>query len=68
VIDQPGYGDSNGFFSVYANGYFHYRTFSKNQKLKFVIVVNRYDLYGIAESLKNTIFSFISSFKDYKII
>lgn len=68
MIDQPGYGDSNGFYKIYSNGYFHYRTFSKNQKLKFILVVNKHDLEGIAENLKSTIFNFISSFNKYDLL
>ena len=48
VLDQPGYGDTYGFHRVFSNGYFHYRTFSKTPKLKFVLTVSKTDLTGTA--------------------
>lgn len=48
VLDQPGYGDTYGFHRIFSNGYFHYRTFSKTPKLKFVLAVSRHDLTGTA--------------------
>jgi len=46
VLDQPGYGDTYGFYRVFSNGYFHYRTFSKTPKIKFVLAVTKFDLTG----------------------
>ena len=48
VLDQPGYGDTYGFHRIFSNGYFHYRTFSKTPKLKFVLAVSANDLSGTA--------------------
>ena len=48
VLDQPGYGDTYGFHRIFSNGYFHYRTFSKTPKLKFVLAVSKTDLTGTA--------------------
>lgn len=44
LLDQPGYGDNYGFHRVLSNGYFHYRTFSKTPKLKFIVAVDRKEL------------------------
>lgn len=44
VLDQPGYGDSYGFHRILSNGYFHYRTFSKTPKLKFILAFKKSDL------------------------
>jgi len=40
ILDQPGYGDTYGFHRIFSNGYFHYRTFSKTPKLKFILAFN----------------------------
>lgn len=48
VLDQPGYADTFGFHRIFSNGYFHYRTFSKTPKLKFILAVSRQDLSGTA--------------------
>ena len=37
LIDTPGYGDTEGFYRIFANGYFHYRVFSRTPKMKFII-------------------------------
>ena len=46
VLDQPGYGNTYGFHRIFSSGYFHYRTFSKTPKLKFVLTIWRNDLSG----------------------
>lgn len=66
ILDQPGYGDSYGFHRIFSNGYFHYRTLSKTPKLKFLVVLERKDLSGVAEKLKKVIFLFINSFTPYE--
>lgn len=48
LLDQPGYGDSYGFHRIFSNGYFHYRTFSKTPKLKFILAFSKDDLNGTA--------------------
>lgn len=65
VLDQPGYGDSYGFHRIFSNGYFHYRSFSKTGKIKFVLTFSQADLLGSALIFKNTIFNFINSFNKY---
>ena len=66
LLDQPGYGDTYGFHRIFSNGYFHYRTFSKTPKLKFILAVSRHDLTGTAEKFKKTIACFINTFKDWE--
>jgi len=68
VLDQPGYGDTYGFHRIFSNGYFHYRTFSKTPKLKFIVVIWMNDLRGTAEKFKKTIFNFISSFVNWDLV
>ena len=48
ILDQPGYGDTYGFHRIFSNGYFHYRTFSKTPKLKFILAFKKVDLEGTA--------------------
>ena len=68
LLDQPGYGDTYGFHRIFSNGYFHYRTFSKTPKLKFILAVSRHDLTGTAEKFKKTIAYFINTFNDWEKI
>lgn len=65
LLDQPGYGDTYGFHRIFSNGYFHYRTFSKTPKLKFILAFKKVDLEGTAEKFKNTIKYFIETFTKY---
>lgn len=44
VVDLPGYGDTYGFHRIFSNGYFHYRSFSKAAKIKFVITFTFNDM------------------------
>ena len=67
-MDQPGYGDTYGFHRIFSNGYFHYRTFSKTPKLKFILAINYNDLRGTAEKFKKTINNFINAFADWETI
>lgn len=62
VLDQPGYGDSYGFHRIFSNGYFHYRTFSKTPKLKFILAFKKVDLEGTGEKFKATVEYFINTF------
>lgn len=39
LLDAPGYGDSEGCQRIISNGYFHYKLFSKIQKMKFLITI-----------------------------
>ena len=41
VLDQPGYGDGYGFQRIFSNGYFHYRTYSKTPRLKFILAFKK---------------------------
>jgi hypothetical protein len=65
LLDQPGYGDTYGFHRIFSNGYFHYRTFSKTPKLKFILAIDYNDLKGTAEKFKSTIFKFINAFVNW---
>lgn len=48
LIDTPGYGDSNGIIKIIANGYYHYKLYSRIENMKFIICVDRADLNGTA--------------------
>jgi hypothetical protein len=65
ILDQPGYGDTYGFHRIFSNGYFHYRTFSKTKKLKFVLAIWMNDLRGTAEKFRFTIRNFIDTFTNW---
>lgn len=67
-MDQPGYGDTYGFHRIYSNGYFHYRTFSKTPKLKFILAFKKDDLTGTGEYFKRTITNFINTFNNWEEI
>ena len=66
ILDQPGYGDTYGFHRIFSNGYFHYRTFSKTPKLKFILAVKKSELSDTGGQFINTIQLFIGSFARYK--
>jgi hypothetical protein len=68
ILDQPGYGDTYGFHRIFSNGYFHYRTFSKTPKLKFILAIWMNDIRGAAEKFKKTIFNFVNSFNNWEDI
>jgi hypothetical protein len=63
ILDCPGYSDSKGCFMVIANGYFHYRIFSKVKNLKFVITFDYKQFEGVFDKPKNTLIEFFMSFK-----
>ena len=65
MLDQPGYGDTYGFHRVFSNGYFHYRTFSKTPKLKFVLAISKNDLSDTGDKFKKTILNFVNSFNSW---
>ena len=65
VIDLPGYGDTYGFHRIFSNGYFHYRSFSKTSKIKFVITFAYQDMEANAARFKSTIKNFFNTFKNY---
>nr|BAJ99091.1 predicted protein [Hordeum vulgare subsp. vulgare] len=68
LLDQPGHGDSYGFHRIFSSGYFHYRTFSKTPRLKFILAFKKDDLRGTAEKFKGTISNFINTFSNYKTV
>lgn len=49
---------------VIANGYFHYRIFSKLKNLKFVITIDYSHMSGVYDKPVNTLFEFLMSFKN----
>jgi len=63
LIDTPGYGDSDGMIRIIANGYYHYKLYSRIENMKFIICVDRADLNGTANNFIQTILEFTSSFK-----
>lgn len=65
LLDQPGYGDTYGFHRILSNGYFHYRSFSKTPKLKFILAFNKNEMKGTAKYFRETVLKFINSFIDY---
>jgi hypothetical protein len=65
LLDQPGYGDTYGFHRILSNGYFHYRSFSKTPKLKFILAFNKNEMKGTAKYFRETVTKFINSFVNY---
>lgn len=53
---------------VIANGYFHYRIFSKVRNLKFVITFDYAFMSGVYDKPTNTLTEFLRSFKNLKQI
>lgn len=53
---------------VIANGYFHYRIFSKVRNLKFVITIDSDHMSGVYDKPSNTLVEFLMSFKNLKQI
>lgn len=51
IIDTPGYGDSDGILKILANGYFHYRLYSKIQNMKFIVCFDSDDLKKTAKDV-----------------
>jgi hypothetical protein len=68
ILDCPGDSDSKGCHMVIANGYFHYRIFSKVINLKFVITFDYKHMSGVFDKPKNTLIEFLTSFKNLKEI
>ena len=65
VIDTPGYGDTYGVLRILANGFYHYRLYSKVQNMKFILCFEQDHISGTCEKFIDTIVKFTSSFKDY---
>lgn len=65
VIDTPGYGDTYGVLRILANGYFHYRLYSRVKNMKFILCFDANELRNTADRFVNTITEFSSYFKDY---
>ncbi len=65
MIDTPGYGDTNGMLTILANGFYHYRLYSKVQNMKFIICFDAIQLQNTSIEFINTIKQWTSSFKDY---
>lgn len=65
VIDTPGYGDSYGVLRILANGYFHYRLYSKVKNMKFILCFDWAHISNTAEKFIDTIVQFTSYFKNY---
>jgi hypothetical protein len=68
ILDCPGYSDSKGCFMVIANGYFHYRIFSRVRNLKFVVTFDYRHFEGVFDKPKNTLVEFLMSFRDFPAI
>jgi hypothetical protein len=65
ILDCPGYSDSKGCHMVIANGYFHYRIFSKVKNLKFLITFDYSHMSGVYDKPTNTLVEFLLSFKNF---
>jgi GTP-binding protein EngB required for normal cell division len=65
VIDTPGYGDTYGILRILANGFYHYRLYSKVQNMKFILCIDQSHIRGTCEKFLDTIMKFTSSFKNY---
>ena len=68
ILDCPGYSDSKGCHLVIANGYFHYRIFSKVRNLKFVITIDYAHMSGVYDKPVNTLIEFLISLKNFSQI
>ena len=65
VVDTPGYGDTYGVLKILANGFFHYRLYSKIQNMKFIVCFDTISLKNTGKDVVETIVNFTKSFKDY---
>lgn len=68
VIDTPGYGDSKGILKILANGFFHFRLYSKIKNMKFLICFDFIHLKNTFKEVVETIIQFTKSFKNYSDI
>lgn len=65
VIDTPGYGDTYGILRILANGFYHYRLYSKVQNMKFILCIDQRNIRGTCEKFIDMIVKFTLSSKDY---
>jgi len=65
VVDTPGYGDTDGVLKILANGFFHYRLYSKIQNMKFIVCFDSISVKNTGKDAIDTIVQFTKSFKDY---
>lgn len=65
VIDTPGYGDTYGVLRIFANGFYHYRLYSKVKNIKFILCFDYSNIQGTGQPFIETIREFTASFKDY---
>ena len=65
VIDTPGYGDTYGVLRILANGYYHYRLYSKVKNMKFILCFDIAHIKNTCQQFVDTIIQFTASFKDY---
>lgn len=65
VIDTPGYGDTKGVLRILANGFYHYRLYSKVQNMKFILCFDHAHVRNTCEKFIDTIMQWTSSFKNY---
>lgn len=65
LIDTPGYGDTKGILTIMANGYYHYRLYSKVKNMKFILCFDANSLKNTASDFIDTIIKWTASFKDY---
>jgi hypothetical protein len=65
VIDTPGYGDTYGVLRIFANGFYHYRLYSKVKNIKFILCFDYSNIQGTGQPFIQTIREFTASFKDY---
>jgi hypothetical protein len=68
LIDTPGYGDTNGILTIIANGYYHYRLYSKVKNIKFIVCFDAAQLQNTYADFIKTIMQWTSSFKDYLLV
>jgi hypothetical protein len=65
VIDTPGYGDTKGILRILANGFYHYRLYSKVENMKFILCFDHAHVRNTCEKFIDTIIQWTSSFKNY---
>ena len=63
-MDLPGYNNTYGVLRTIANGYYHYRLYSKAKNMRFILTFEKNQLSNIANKFIDTIMQFSNSFID----
>ena len=63
-MDLPGYNNTYGVLRTIANGYYHYRLYSKAKNMRFILIFEKNQLMGRTGKFIDTILQFSNSFVD----